>query len=65
MSNLETVNKLFLELSQITTATTARELKLLYLLRDAKDELVHSNNYYDSSPKKAIIEKIKEATQEI
>lgn len=62
---LETVNKLFLELSQVSTAITAREIRLLYLLRDAKEELIHSNNYYTNSEKKAIIEKIKEATQDI
>jgi hypothetical protein len=33
---LETVNKLFLELSQITTAKTARELELEDLLSSAR-----------------------------
>lgn len=32
---LETINKLYLELSQIATAKTARELKLEELLRSA------------------------------
>ena len=33
---LETVNKLYLELSQVTTATTARELALVSALRRAQ-----------------------------
>jgi hypothetical protein len=36
---LETINKLFLELSQVTTAKTARELALEAELKDANEAL--------------------------
>ena len=36
---LETINKLYLELSQITTATTAREILLQKQLAEAQDAL--------------------------
>lgn len=36
---LEITNKLFLELSQVATATTAKEVFLLNMLRDANDAL--------------------------
>jgi len=35
---LETINKLFLELSQITTAFTKRELDLYHALKDEIDD---------------------------
>lgn len=37
--DLEITNKLFLELSQVATATTAKEVFLLNMLRDANDVL--------------------------
>lgn len=35
--DLEVINKLFLELSQISTATTSREVRLLELLRESNE----------------------------
>jgi hypothetical protein len=37
--DLEVINKLFLELSQIATATTAKEVQLRNMLKDANDIL--------------------------
>lgn len=37
--NLEVINKLFLELSQVATVNTAKELKLLNMLFNANDVL--------------------------
>lgn len=37
--DFEVINKLFLELSQVTTATTSKEIKLLEALREANDLL--------------------------
>lgn len=37
--DLELINKLFLEISQFATATTAKEVKLLEMLKDANDVL--------------------------
>lgn len=36
---LETVNKLYLELSQVATATTAKELKLIALLSECRSDI--------------------------
>jgi len=51
---LETVNKLYLELSQVTTATTARELALVSALRRARQALAdylpaHRNEVTDAA----------------
>ena len=51
---LETVNKLYLELSQITTATTSRELALVAALRRARQALAdylpaHHNEVTDAA----------------
>lgn len=51
---LETVNKLYLELSQITTATTARELALVAALRRTRQALAdylpeHRNQVTDAA----------------
>lgn len=36
---LETINKLYLELSQIATATTAKEHALIVLLKEAREKI--------------------------
>jgi len=51
---LETVNKLYLELSQVTTATTARELSLVAALRRTRQALAdylpaHRNDVTDAA----------------
>lgn len=58
---IETVNKLFLELSQFATATTAKEVKLKELLVAAKNELLHSNRYYENREKTDLLIKIQDA----
>lgn len=57
---LETVNKLFLELSQFSTAITGRELQLKELLKKAKAEFVFSNKFYTSSDKDILIKELEE-----
>jgi len=44
---LETINKLYLELSQVATATTARELILIDSLKEAYDQIM-SATYIDT-----------------
>lgn len=51
---LETVNKLYLELSQVTTATTAREVALVAALRHTRQALAdylpaHRNRVTDAA----------------
>lgn len=58
---LETVNKLFLELSQFSTASTAKELALKTLLRKAEEELIHSKKYYTNPGKELLLKGIGEA----
>lgn len=58
--NLETVNKLYLELSQVATAKTARELELEDLLTSAraiaerKGELTHWERFSERLAKAGI-----------
>lgn len=37
MMDVEIINKLFLELSQVATATTAKEVRLLELLKESNE----------------------------